>query len=114
VRHNRPGGQIQVTTGHADGCAHITVRNSGAVIPVDEVERLLEPFQRLAADRPADATSTGLGLAIVRAITRAYGGAVTATPDRDGGLTVTATLPAALHGHDAFDVVRRPRPPAPA
>jgi signal transduction histidine kinase len=95
VRHNQPGGRLEVLTGSADdGVVVLTVRNSGEHIPADEVDRLFEPFQRFAQDRPAGARSTGLGLAIVRSIVRAHGGLVTATPNDDGGLTVTVTLPA--------------------
>ncbi|MBV1854444.1 HAMP domain-containing histidine kinase [Catellatospora sp. NEAU-YM18] len=93
IRHNRPGGSLHVTTGTTADHATITVRNSGAVIPTADVERLFEPFQRLAPERTADTRSTGLGLAIVRSIVRAHGGTVTAAPGEEGGLRVTVALP---------------------
>jgi signal transduction histidine kinase len=94
IRHNHPGGWVDVTTGGLDGRAIVTVRNSGEVIPPAEVDRLFEPFQRLASGRGAGSRSTGLGLAIVRSIVRAHGGMVAAAPNPDGGLTITVTLPA--------------------
>ncbi|GAB3845228.1 sensor histidine kinase [Dactylosporangium cerinum] len=94
VRHNHHGGWVDVVTAQHDGVVVVTVRNSGDVVPAAEVERLFEPFQRLAAGRAAGARSTGLGLAIVRSIVRAHQGTVTATAHDDGGLTVTVTLPA--------------------
>jgi signal transduction histidine kinase len=94
IRHNRPGGWIDVRTAAAGDQAVVTVRNSGDAIPAAEVERLFEPFQRLASDR-TDSRSTGLGLAIVRSIVRAHGGTVSAAPNSEGGLTVTVTLPGA-------------------
>jgi signal transduction histidine kinase len=94
IRHNdADGGSVDVTTGHVDSFAVIEVRNTGATIPAADVERLFEPFQRLRPERTTAARSTGLGLAIVRSIVRAHGGTVTATPNLDGGLTVTVTLP---------------------
>ncbi len=94
IRHNHHGGWVEVTTGGGDGRAHISVRNSGpAILPAD-VERLFEPFHRMAPGRGTGARSTGLGLAIVRSIVHAHGGAVTATPNHGGGLAVTITLPA--------------------
>ncbi|MEV0567652.1 HAMP domain-containing sensor histidine kinase [Dactylosporangium sp. NPDC050588] len=102
VRHNVPGGWVDVTTGAPGGPggpgapggpAVVVVRNSGPAIPPAEVDRLFEPFQRLSADRPAGGRSTGLGLAIVRSIVRAHGGTVVAEPQDAGGLTVTVTLP---------------------
>ncbi|MET8157237.1 HAMP domain-containing sensor histidine kinase [Sphaerisporangium sp. NPDC005289] len=81
--------------GAAGGVAVVTVRNSGDVIPPAEVDRLFEPFQRLASGRAAGSRSTGLGLAIVRSIVHAHGGTVTAAPNAEGsGLAVTVTLPA--------------------
>jgi signal transduction histidine kinase len=94
IRHNRPGGWVDVVTGHGDGGAVVTVRNSGDAIPPEEVDRLFEPFQRGATDRTTSATSTGLGLAIVRSIVHAHDGTVTAAPNAEGGLAVTVTLPA--------------------
>ncbi|MEV4140052.1 HAMP domain-containing sensor histidine kinase [Dactylosporangium sp. NPDC049742] len=106
VRHNVPGGWVDVTTGApggggADGPAVVVVRNSGPAIPPAEVDRLFEPFQRLSADRPAGGRSTGLGLAIVRSIVRAHGGTVVAEPQDAGGLTVTVTLPSPPQPADA-------------
>jgi signal transduction histidine kinase len=103
IRHNRRDGRVTVTTGRVGAHAVVTVDNTGDVIPADAVERLFEPFQRLAAHRPAGARSTGLGLAIVRSIVRVHAGTVTATPNADGGLTVTVSLP--VSGSDA---ARRP------
>jgi signal transduction histidine kinase len=94
IRHNHPGGWIEVVTGRGDGEAVVTVRNSGDAIPPAEVDRLFEPFQRMASDRSAGSRSTGLGLAIVRSIVHAHGGTVTAAPTAEGGLAVTVTLPA--------------------
>jgi signal transduction histidine kinase len=94
IRYNHPGGRVRVVTGHRAGQAVVTVHNSGDAIPSGEVDRLFEPFQRLASHRAAGSSSSGLGLAIVRSIVHAHGGAVTATPNSDGGLTVTVTFPA--------------------
>ncbi|MDG6106719.1 HAMP domain-containing protein [Dactylosporangium aurantiacum] len=94
VRHNQTGGRVEVTTAGAAGSAVLVVRNTGERIPPAEVSRLFEPFQRLAPERAAGARSTGLGLAIVRSIVHAHDGTVTASPNPDGGLTVTVTLPA--------------------
>jgi len=93
IRHNHHGGRVEVLSGTGDGEAVLTVRNSGDQIPPAEVDRLFEPFQRLAADRSTGSRSTGLGLAIVRSIVRAHDGKVTAAPNAEGGLAVTVRLP---------------------
>ena len=46
VRHNRPGGTVDVSTESRNGGAVVTVENTGAVMDPAAVERLTEPFER--------------------------------------------------------------------
>jgi signal transduction histidine kinase len=93
VRHNHPGGDVQVTTGISSGRAVLSVTNSGQVIPPTEVDRLFQPFQRLGS-RPARRDGGhGLGLSIVRAIATAHGATVTAEPRPGGGLAIDVAFP---------------------
>jgi signal transduction histidine kinase len=92
VRHNVPGGDIQVSTTSQAG-AVLSVANSGQVIPATEVDRLFQPFQRRGA-RPARRDGGhGLGLSIVRAIATAHAATVTARPRPGGGLVIDVTFP---------------------
>ncbi len=84
VRHNSPGGWVEVATGGTG----VTVENSGPVIPPGEVERLFEPFQQLGGERIGRPGGHGLGLAIVRAIVHAHGAALHAQARPEGGLRV--------------------------
>jgi signal transduction histidine kinase len=94
VEYNVTGGRIDVETGTIHRNAYVSVSNSGRVIGQVDVERLFEPFQRLDADRTANANGHhGLGLSIVRAISTAHEGTVTALPRTGGGLTVIASFP---------------------
>jgi len=90
IRHNVPGGQVDVATSGTS----ITVRNTGATIPSGEVDRLFEPFQRLRRDRVRQPDGHGLGLAIVRAIAVAHGATITARAPDSGGLDVEVAFPA--------------------
>ncbi|GAA2875588.1 hypothetical protein Acy02nite_76510 [Actinoplanes cyaneus] len=113
--HNVPGGWVEVVTepfdpslvspgvyavskrsagGRLDG--RIVVRNTGPVVPPDEVERLFEPFQRMRGTR-LHGEGHGLGLAIVQAIADVHGARVDAWTRPEGGLDITVTFPA-----DAF------------
>jgi signal transduction histidine kinase len=93
VRHNIEGGDIEVTTGTSGGHAVLSVANSGQVIPPAEVDRLFQPFQRLAP-RPAHRDGGhGLGLSIVRAIATAHGATIAARARPDGGLAIDVTFP---------------------
>jgi len=93
LRHNLPGGRIEVATATVDGGARIVVRNSGPVIPPEEVDRLFEPFQQLHGRRIRHGEGHGLGLAIVRAIAVAHGAALVAQSVPAGGLDVAVTFP---------------------
>ena len=92
VRHNIPGGDIQITTGTSHAGAVLSVTNSGQVIPPAEVDRLFQPFQRLGP-RPARRDGGhGLGLSIVRAIATAHAATITARPVPGGGLAIDVTF----------------------
>jgi signal transduction histidine kinase len=93
VRHNVPGGHVEVETVSAAGTARLVVRNSGPVVPPAEVDRLFEPFQQLHRERTRHGDGHGLGLAIVRAIATAHHAALVATAPEAGGLDVTVTFP---------------------
>jgi signal transduction histidine kinase len=94
VRHNIPGGDIEVTTGTSQGCAVLSVTNSGQVIPLAEVDRLFQPFQQIGP-RPARRDGGhGLGLSIVRAIATAHAATITARPRPGGGLAIEVAFPA--------------------
>jgi signal transduction histidine kinase len=94
VRHNVPGGSIDVRTGTSGGCALLRVANTGPAVPADQVDRLLQPFQRLAPDRagqPSD--GLGMGLSIVAAIASAHDATVAVRPGTSGGLIVEVRFP---------------------
>jgi signal transduction histidine kinase len=92
VRHNRPGGTVEVRTAQTAGRSVVEVRNDGAVVPGGAVASLLEPFQRL--DRGARGDGAGLGLSIVRSVAEAHGGSVELRARPNGGLVVRVSLPA--------------------
>lgn len=96
VQHNFRGGWIQVQTATNADHAVLTVTNSGQSIPADQVDRLLEPFQRLAGGRDDQGSGRhGLGLSIVRAIAVAHGASLTVRPREGGGLAVAVSFPPA-------------------
>jgi signal transduction histidine kinase len=88
LRHNNPGGNARVTVRAGAGEVDLAVVNSGPVVPAEEVERLLQPFQRLVGDRVGHGEGLGLGLSIVAAITNAHDAALEVRPGLDGGLEI--------------------------
>ena len=49
VRHNIPGGRIDVAAYTAAGPAALTIANTGPVIPTGQLPRLFQPLQRLGS-----------------------------------------------------------------
>ncbi len=95
LRHNEPGGRVEVGTRTADGRAVLSVANTGPEVPAAAVGRLFEPFQRLGADRTSHRQGQGLGLSIVRAVADTHGASVATWPRPDGGLLIEVTFPQA-------------------
>jgi signal transduction histidine kinase len=92
--YNVAGGLIELKTGVEDGRALLTVANTGPRVPPDQLDRLLEPFQRLDHERATDTNGHhGLGLSIVRAIANAHDATLAARARPDGGLAVSVGLP---------------------
>ena len=95
VRHNVPGGDIHITTRTSSTGAVLSVASSGQVIPATDVDRLFQPFRRLA-QRPVRRNGHGLGLSIVRAIATAHDATIAAQPRPGGGLIIDVTFPPSI------------------
>jgi signal transduction histidine kinase len=93
LRHNAAGGRIEIATTTTAGRASITVKNTGTVIPPNEVERLFQPFQQLGGERIRHTDGHGLGLAIVRAIISAHGATLILRARPEGGLDIEVSFP---------------------
>jgi signal transduction histidine kinase len=96
IRHNVPGGIIEITTGSGNGHGFLSVTNTGPVIPPAEVSRLFQPFQRLRDRGTHGSQGHGLGLSIVRAIATAHGADIEARALPGGGLAINVTFPPRL------------------
>lgn len=99
IRHNQHGGQVEISTGPVAEGAVLSVRNTGPVIPPDEVDRLFEPFRQLGTERIHHGQEHGLGLAIVRAIADAHHATLTARARPQGGLEIQVNFPARAAQH---------------
>jgi signal transduction histidine kinase len=93
LRHNAPGGYVEVVTGTRDSHAVLSVTNTGPMVPASAVDRILQPFQRLGTDRTGHGDGLGLGLSIVQAIAQAHGATLTIRPQPSGGLQAEVSFP---------------------
>jgi signal transduction histidine kinase len=98
LRYNIADGQVSVRVSSTARGAQLTVSNTGPVVPPDEVERLLQPFQRMEAGRVGHGDGLGLGLSIVAAIASAHGAALDVVPGAEGGLDVHVRFPRSTAG----------------
>jgi signal transduction histidine kinase len=71
----------------------IRVRDAGAGIPPQELEKVFEPYYRLETARSQDGGGTGLGLSIARNIAELHGGTLILQNHPAGGLEAILTLP---------------------
>jgi signal transduction histidine kinase len=97
IRHNHPYGHVEITTQTSGAQVTLTVTNSGPVIPGDQLQRLFQPFQRLAADRNGRRDGYGLGLAIVNAVTQAHHATLSTSARPEGGMSITVQFAHATH-----------------
>src|SRR6266704_2966528 len=118
IRHNVPGGAVEVGTAVWAGHTVVSVFSTGPAIPPDQVDRLFQPFHRGAArDRTGNRDGLGLGLSIVAAIAEAHGAWVRAHALPGGGLGVRVGFPLAPAAQPApppATALPAPAPPAPA
>jgi signal transduction histidine kinase len=87
VRHNEPGGRVEVTVRPG----RVRVENTGSAIRAEDVRRLAEPFERL--NRDADRPGAGLGLSIVRSVADAHGAHLSLRPRAGGGVVAEVVFP---------------------
>jgi len=108
VRHNVPGGWVEVATRIRSGRSVLSVSNTGPVIPPEQVETLFQPFGRLDRARTSR-DGLGLGLSIVIAIADAHDADLRARPLPGGGLEVEIHFPP-VPDPPANDLTAQPQP----
>jgi signal transduction histidine kinase len=95
VRHNLPGGLINVSCEADRDVVRLVVESAGSVLDEAAVARLAEPFGRFGPERTGSQNGHGLGLSIVAAIAAAHGGELRLYAREQGGLGAEVTLPVA-------------------
>lgn len=93
VKHTCPGDEIRLGSRRSGNQVAITVADSGAGMPADQLATIFERFARLDQARTRDRGGVGLGLAIVQAIARAHGGTVQVRSALGGGSVFELALP---------------------
>ena len=95
VRYSPQGAPVDVAVERSDAGLTVSVRDQGPGVPESEVERIFEPFYRVAESRDRDTGGEGIGLAITSRVMKAHGGSARADNRADGGFEVRLSLPLA-------------------
>ncbi|MDD3165420.1 MAG: HAMP domain-containing sensor histidine kinase [Oscillospiraceae bacterium] len=83
VKFCNEGGHLRLGLTEAEGKALVTVENTGATIPPEELRLIFDRFHKTDKSRSVDKDGVGLGLYIVKALLQSHGETVTVT-SRDG------------------------------
>lgn len=86
-------GGVTLTLEQVQSKARLTVNNTGALIPTDQLEQIFERFYRLDQSRARKTEGYGLGLSIAKTIVEAHGGKISAVSSAGAGTSFIVTLP---------------------
>jgi signal transduction histidine kinase len=93
VRYSPQGAPVDVLIARAASGLEILIRDQGPGVPTADLERIFEPFYRVAESRDRDSGGEGIGLANTAQVMRAHGGSARAFNRPAGGFEVRLNLP---------------------
>ncbi len=96
VAYTPEGGSVELAVAtKPDGAWTISVRDTGAGIAADDIERVLKPFGQVGDHLTRETGGIGLGLPIASALVKLHGGALAISSEPGIGTTIGIRLPAA-------------------
>lgn len=108
VKYTAVKGSVTVSfSDDGKGITRLSVRDTGAGIPVEKLARLFTPFDRLGAEQSA-VEGTGLGLALCQRLVQAMNGSIGVNSTLGGGSTFWLDLPHAKSPLQTLTVTRGP------
>jgi two-component system OmpR family sensor kinase len=94
VHYSPQDAPVDVSVTRAESGVVILIRDQGPGVPDKDLERIFEPFYRVAESRDRDTGGEGIGLAITAQVMKAHGGSAQAANRRPGGFEIRLNLPA--------------------
>ncbi len=85
--------EVDLEPTHDGLMAKLTVRDTGAGIPLEEMPRLFERFPRVEGTRGRTHEGTGIGLALVQELVKLHGGSIFVQSELGRGSTFTVQIP---------------------
>ena len=86
-------GEVAVSLRAAHGSVELSIRDTGAGIPQEEIPRLFERFHRVETTRARTQEGSGIGLALVQELVRLHRGTVHVQSVAGEGSTFTVSIP---------------------
>ena len=93
MRYSPPGQPVSVSIEASGSALLIRIKDRGPGVPPADLQRIFEPFYRVAESRDRDSGGEGIGLAITAQVMRAHGGSAEASNPAAGGFEVRLSLP---------------------
>ena len=95
IRYTAVGTSVDVSLRReGNSRLRLVVRDHGKGVPENDLEKIFQPFYRVAEARDRESGGVGLGLAIAERVIRVHGGAIRAENAQPSGLQVVIEIPA--------------------
>ena len=92
-KYSPPGSKITVLIQGIDDGVHVSVKDEGPGISVDDHRKIFEAFYRADNQLTRNETGTGLGLSIVKSLVEIHGGKISIDCPPGGGANIGFWLP---------------------
>ena len=93
IKYNRPEGSIRYQLRRKGESVHLTVTNTGAGVPPEDLRKVFQRFYRANKARDRAVDGLGLGLSLAREIVRAHGGELALFSSRKDETNFVLSLP---------------------
>jgi len=94
IKYNRKNGSVAIEAQRVDDWCEIAVVDTGVGLTAEQIDRIFEPFSRVAAQRD-EIEGTGIGLTITRKLVALMGGAIGVESQAGAGSRFWVRIPVA-------------------
>jgi signal transduction histidine kinase len=92
VAHSPSGSTVRIEGRHTDEHVEVIVADEGEGVPLEDRDRIFEPFYRSKRSKSRLVGGSGLGLGIAREVAKSHGGNVTLADSGKGAKFVVELL----------------------
>lgn len=94
IKFTPPKGEVSVGAKCIDGALEISVVDSGIGMSVEDIDRVLQPFEQAGSNTTRRNDGTGLGLHLCKQLAELHAGNLVVESEVDKGTRVTVSFPA--------------------